>query len=89
MFSEYPQLAHAQSLSVQQAAFIAGYCTHLLIDQTWIWEVFHPYFGSRARWGDLSERLFLHNVLRAHLDRRDYARLPVDFQDFYWNLQRK
>ncbi len=81
MFGKYPELAHATALPAQQAAFIAGYCAHLLLDQAWIWEVFYPVFGRKARWSDLPERLFFHNVLRAHLDRRDYARLPIDIQD--------
>jgi len=81
MFSKYPELAHARALPVQQAAFVAGYCAHLLLDQAWITEIFHPVFGSNARWSDLPERLFLHNVLRAHLDEHEYARLPVDIQD--------
>ena len=81
MFGKYPELADAMALPTQQAAFIAGYCVHLLLDQAWIWEVFYPVFGRKARWSDLPERLFFHNVLRAHLDRRDYARLPIDIQD--------
>ncbi len=81
MFGKYPELADAMALPTQQAAFIAGYCVHLLLDQAWIWEVFYPVFGRKARWSDLPERLFFHNVLRAHLDRHDYARLPIDIQD--------
>jgi hypothetical protein len=81
MFSQYPELAHATALPAQQAAFIAGYCAHLMLDQAWIWEVFYPVFGRRARWSDSRERLFLHNVLRAYLDIRDYARLPVDIEE--------
>jgi hypothetical protein len=81
IFIKYPELAHCTELPARQAAFIAGYCTHLLLDQTWIWEVFQPFFGLSASWSDLSERLFLHNVLRAHLDQRDYARLPINIQE--------
>ena len=80
MFGKYPELANGAMLPAQQASFIAGYSMHLLVDQTWIREVFHPVFGSRALWKDFPERLFLHNVLRAYLDQRDYARLPVDME---------
>lgn len=87
MFRKFPELAHAAAMPTEQAAFIAGYCTHLLLDQAWIWEVFYPVFGSKARWSDFPERLFLHNVLRAHLDRCDYARLPVDIQEMLQTIR--
>jgi hypothetical protein len=31
-------------------------------------EIFAPVFGPRCSWGTFSERLYLHNVLRAYLD---------------------
>ena len=81
MFRKFPELAHAAVMPTQHAAFIAGYCAHLLLDQAWIRDVFYPFFGSKARWSDVSERLFLHNVLRVYLDRCNYVRLPVDIHD--------
>jgi hypothetical protein len=46
-----------------------------LLDARWVREVFYPIFGPEQAWGDWRERLLLHNVLRAWLDRRDLPHL--------------
>jgi hypothetical protein len=73
LFAAYPQLAHAGELPAAQAAFIAGYIAHLLLDELWLDCIFLPYFGGD--WGTRGERGFLHNVLRTWLDARDQQRL--------------
>jgi hypothetical protein len=60
---------------------LAGYISHLLLDECWVRQVFQPIFGPRLTWGDWRERLLLHNVLRAWLDRRDRRRLPGGIGD--------
>lgn len=76
MFAAYPGLSRAAELPAARAAFLAGYICHLLLDLMWIQSVYLPAFGPAANWGNFRERLFLHNVLRAHLDQRDRPRLP-------------
>lgn len=78
MFARHSQLSVAAVLPKEQSAFIIGYICHLLLDQLWIGEILEPYFGFRATWENLRERLFLHNVMRIHLDRQDLAQLPSD-----------
>lgn len=78
MLAKYKELSDVRRLSSMRAAFVAGYLTHLLLDQAWIIEVFNPVFGKTANWGEFRDRLFLHNVLRTFLDHRDYERLPSD-----------
>ena len=68
LLSEYPHLADASQLPALQAIFMAGYLTHLQADWLWVEEIFAPVFGPRCSWGTFSERLYLHNVLRAYLD---------------------
>lgn len=74
-FATYPALARAASLTSDRAAFVAGYIAHLVADEAWWRQVFNPIFGVDAEWGEWRERIFLHNVLRTHLDRVDQARL--------------
>ena len=78
MLAAHPVLARAQALSPVQAAFIAGYMSHLKLDELWIAYVFGPCFGLGAEWGTFRERLLIHNVLRAWLDRRDGVGLKCD-----------
>ena len=71
----HPALAEAPVLAPDHAAFVAGYLAHLVADEAWWRQVFNPCFGVDADWGEWRERIFLHNVLRTHLDRVDQARL--------------
>ena len=78
MFARYSQLSVAAALPKEQSAFITGYICHLLLDQLWIGEILESYFGLEATWENIRERLFLHNVMRIHIDRQDLAQLPSD-----------
>ena len=73
LFAAHPQLARAELLPPAQAAFVAGYIAHLLLDELWLCDIFQRYF--LPDWGPLRERLFLHNVLRTWMDTRDQKRL--------------
>lgn len=70
LLDRYPQLAQPGRLADEQVAFWAGYLCHLQADWLWIQELYLPVFGPMANWGAFSERLFLHNVLRAYLDQQ-------------------
>jgi len=81
LFAAHPALAHAHSLPPAQAAYIAGYVSHLALDELWIAQVFAPYFGPEAEWDTFRERLLIHNVLRTWLDQRDQSRLGEDVSE--------
>lgn len=72
----FPALGKPSQLPDDQAAFLAGYLAHLWLDQLWILEVFGPVFGPEVHRGSFRQRLLAHNLLRAHLDRRDRLSLP-------------
>lgn len=87
MLAAHPALAQPVTLPAAQAAFLAGYLAHLLLDELWIREIFLPIFGPDQTWGDQRERILLHNALRAWLDRRDWPRLPNDLGDLLRQVQ--
>jgi hypothetical protein len=72
---QHPALAQPRALPPPQAAFLAGYLAHLVLDERWVADIFEPVFGPDQPWGSFAERLYLHNVLRAHWDAADLARL--------------
>jgi hypothetical protein len=78
MLAAYPQLQDCQRLSPAQAAFIAGYLCHLHADWLWVAQIYSPIFGPGACQGEISRCAYLHNVLRAYLDRRV---IPLLLQD--------
>ena len=82
LFAAHPALARAEPLPPAQAAFVAGYIAHLLLDELWLKDIFLQYFWQE--WGThrteprakiLRERMFPHNVLRTWMDRQDQQRL--------------
>jgi hypothetical protein len=75
LFQEYPDLANVAGLPTRKAVFLGGYCSHLLADWLWAIEVFEPVFGMDSAWRTFEERLYLHNVLRSHMDLQIYPRL--------------
>lgn len=69
LLAVHPELAHPEEMPPAQAAFIAGYLCHLQADYFWSTDIFVPTFGRRSDWESFPRRLYLHNVLRAYLDR--------------------
>jgi hypothetical protein len=47
-FESNPALADAAALEARAAAFVAGYVSHLVVDEMWIGAVYRPYFGERS-----------------------------------------
>ena len=77
MLEGFPALTHTKNQPARQVAFLAGYLCHLQADWIWIVDIFLPVFGHQNSWGAASYRLYLHNVLRAYLDRQILETLPV------------
>jgi hypothetical protein len=50
----------------------------LQADWLWVQEIFVPVFGPDQQWDSLRRRLYLHNVLRAYLDRQLLPGLPAN-----------
>jgi hypothetical protein len=78
MLLKYPELNQPADLIPARAAFIAGYLCHLQADWIWVLDIFQPVFGPYQTWSTFSNRLFLHNVLRAYLDDKVISALPAD-----------
>ncbi len=70
MFKAYPQLGHAASLSGPTQAFLAGYISHLMADESWIIQVYRPYFANRDVFQDRVAANVLDRALQLDMDRR-------------------
>ena len=44
----HPSLADSSAVSDATKAFLSGYFTHLVADETWIMDIYRPYFGRRS-----------------------------------------
>jgi len=77
----YPDLTSNRVSGPDHAAFIAGYCAHLMLDLLWYHEVLIPYFVQSKGWESHRRRFLIHNALLAYLDRQAVKSLPVDMVD--------
>ena len=82
-FDENPVLAQADKLSTPTAAFVAGYATHLVMDETWINMIYRPYFGERSPMAGCLRANVMDRALQFSLDhdRRSDAALVADVVD--------
>jgi hypothetical protein len=71
LFDAYPDLRDAGQLSPQTVAFLAGYMSHLEMDETWISEIYRPCFGERSTLKGDALANVLDRVLQFELDRRE------------------
>ncbi len=79
MLEVWPELRRATALSRPHAAFVAGYITHLVMDQTWIEQIVMPaLFVEGATWGVDHPNWRLYSILMTYLEYRAAAHLPED-----------
>lgn len=71
MFRENPGLATPSGLDAATTAFIAGYLTHLVLDETFITDIYRPHFGAYSEIDDDPRSNVLDRALQYELDRRD------------------
>ena len=76
MFASYPELMNAAEHDGPTRAFMAGYITHLLADESYIVRMFRPYFGVDGVFEDKELAKVLDRALQLDFDRRvwDHAR---------------
>lgn len=70
LFHSHPHLEDASDQSEQTQAFMAGYLTHLMADETWIANMFRPYFGNREVFQDETVGLVMDRAMQLEMDRR-------------------
>ena len=51
LFESYPALSSPARLNEETASFVAGYITHLVMDELWITSIYRPFFGERSGLG--------------------------------------
>ena len=78
MWQQYPELAEASNLPLNQAVFVAGYAAHLLLDIVWLRDILYPYFFETQLWNGHNEGRVVHFILLTYLDRMAADSLPPD-----------
>ena len=71
MFEAYPELVEDANLSAATKSFVAGYLSHLVTDEAWIYRIYRPFFGKSSSLGGDPMANLLDRVLQFELDRRE------------------
>ena len=79
MLAAHPALRTPAGLDAATTAFIAGYITHLVLDEAWVEEIYRPSFGVYSEIDDDPRSNLLDRVLQFELDLRD--RVSAEFRD--------
>ncbi|MBE0481606.1 MAG: zinc dependent phospholipase C family protein [Dehalococcoidia bacterium] len=69
MLEAYPELGNT-NLSAATRAFIAGYLSHLVTDEAWIYRIYRPFFGEASGLKGTPIANLLDRLLQFELDRR-------------------
>ena len=69
-FEAYPRLREPGGLSVATTAFVAGYVTHLVMDELWINTIYRPFFGERSPLSGGVRANIMDRALQFSLDRQ-------------------
>ena len=66
--SQYPKWENLSNCDDETKAFMMGYVSHLVLDETYITKVFRPYFMNKDIFPIISERLIWDRVFQLFLD---------------------
>ena len=84
LFSAHPGLKRTGEHSEQTVAFVCGYLTHLIVDESWIVDMYRPYFGNRGVFGESAKGNVYDRALQLELDRQSTR--PPDAADLLSSL---
>lgn len=71
IFRQYPELRIPQLKDNHHRAFIAGYLTHLTVDELWIETMYRPFFGSGSPLADDPQRNLFDRIVQFGMDRAE------------------
>ena len=69
LFEAEPALRDASALNASTAAFMAGYISHLVMDQDYICQIYRPMFGERSALSGNEQANLMDRMLQYEMDR--------------------
>jgi hypothetical protein len=71
LFESQPSLRDAHALNESTASFMAGYISHLVLDQDYICQIYRPLFGERSTLSGDEKANLMDRMLQFEMDRSD------------------
>lgn len=78
---EYPSWSDLSNTSAESRAFIAGYVSHLILDETWITKMFRPYFENSHMFPRRFQALVMDRAMQLELDREYWGSMKPHLAD--------
>ncbi len=72
LFEQEPRLRNATALDAPTAAFMAGYLSHLVMDEDYITQIYRPLFGERSDLRDDAVANVMDKMLQWDIERAEY-----------------
>ena len=82
---KHPYWRDLSGCDIQTRAFMAGYVSHLILDETWITNVFRPFFECSELFESDSEALIMDRAMQLELDRSNWESVNANL-DFIRNV---
>ena len=76
LFRSNPDLTEAARKSPATRAFLAGYLSHLVTDETWITQIYRPYFGNLDMFPDPMKANVYDRAVQLDMDRNARQEAP-------------
>ena len=76
MFQQHPCFCDGSELEDRTRAFIVGYVSHLIVDDTWITDIYRPFFGKKSPLGGDTAANMLDRLLQYEVDRLERLDKP-------------
>jgi len=84
----YPYWHDLAGCDIQTRAFMAGYVSHLILDETWITNIFRRFFEDSEVFKSRSEALIMDRAMQLELDRANWESVSENL-DFIRNVDVK
>jgi hypothetical protein len=78
LFEREPALRDASALDAPTAAFMAGYISHLVLDEDYITQIYRPLFGERSELRDDTLADVMDKMLQWDIERAECERVGGD-----------
>ena len=75
LFKHHPNLAEMAKLGKETKAFVVGYMSHLVTDETWIVDVYRPFFGKSPALRDNPMKNVIDRALQFDMERVERTQL--------------
>jgi len=81
LVSSHPRWLDIDGVGGETRAFMAGYASHLILDETWVTLMFRPYFQNSKLFPDPAKALVMDRAMQLGLDKLNWSTMKPHLAD--------